>query len=218
MQETSKLKLRLTTSLTFDSDDIKDTITSYGENFKIIEKELTDSVKSNSELVSGEEYKYGKRMWNSSPLVGDHVGWINVREGVYAPEWKSNKSYAVGDLVRAKPDNGNIYKAVVSGKSMVKTPNFLTNKNVEFYDASGNQWMPSYNYNVDDVVFSTDGTVLFYYVCETSGLSDVNEPLWNTIQEGTTHIDGTVTWRKEKTIKWKQVGVSCNFRPFGKIE
>lgn len=218
MQTTNKLGLKITTPLTFDTDDIKDTITSYGNNFEVLEEEVTDSIGDITNLTSGRLYKYGKRMWDNTPLLGGFIGWVNVREGVYAPEWRKNTAYLVGDYMRATPDNGNVYQAVVNGKSMMKTPTFLTNPNVEFSDATGNQWMSTYNYDVDDVAFPTDGSTTHYLVCETAGLSDTSEPNWTTIPVGATATDGSVVWRREKTVKWKQVAASCNFRPFGKIE
>lgn len=218
METTKKLGLKITTELTFESDDIKETITEYGKNFKKIEENLADSISDEFDLVEGGSYEYGKRVWNELPDLGEYVGWVNIRGGVYAPDWKPLKIYTAGNLIKATPDNGNVYRCVSEGRSMNKTPTFLTSSGAKFWDASGMEWYPEYNYEVDDVVFSTNGSKLFYFICETAGLSSTDEPDWDTVTTGTTTIDGTVVWRKEKNVEWEQVDSSCNFRPFGKIE
>ncbi|QJI52486.1 hypothetical protein [Psychrobacillus phage Perkons] len=218
MENTSMLNLKIVTNTSFETDDIKQTIVEYGKNFEKLEYAVSDTGSNINDLIVGNKYEIAKKVWNSSPVSNGYVGWVNLRKGLYAPTWEALKSYSVDDLVRAIPDNGNVYKCITNGRSMRHTPNFLTNPNVEFYDANGNQWMSNYNYEVDDVVFATDGSVIYYFICETAGLSSITEPNWNTVPVGTTNIDGSVVWRKEKTVKWKQVDSSCNFKPFGKIE
>lgn len=218
MENTNEINLKIVTESSFEDDDIKETILEYGNNFKKLEYNNSENRSSIEGLTVGHRYELAKKVWNSQPTASGHVGWVNLREGIYAPEWKPLKTHMVNDIVRAVPDNGNIYKCITAGRTMARTPTFLTNPNVEFYDATGNQRMPQRNYNVNDVVFSTDNSVVFYYICETAGFTDIDEPDWNSIANGTTLIDGTVTWRKEKTVKWKQVDISSNFKPFGKIE
>ncbi len=218
LETTKKLGLKVLSASSFPNEDGEETIVGYSDNFRKLEYILADDVADKEQLEIGHRYELSKKIWNSLPSVGSYVGWINVREGVYAPKWFPLKQYSIGDLVRAVPDNSKIYKCITDGRSMNRTPIFLTNNNVEFYDANGNPWMPNYNYEVDDVVFATDGSFIFYYICETAGLSSALEPDWSSIGTGITTIDGSVVWRKEKTVKWKQVDTSCNFQPFGKIE
>lgn len=218
MENTPELDLKVTTNTTFEEDDIQLTIVEYGKNFKKIEYAISESGSDVDDLLIGHRYEQAKKVWDSNPLPAGYVGWVNLREGVYAPEWEPLKNVSLNDLMRAKPDNGNVYKCVTDGRTMQNTPTFLTNPNVEFYDANGNQWRREYNYEVDDVVFAVNGSVIFYFICETAGLSALAEPNWDDMPVGTTSIDGSVVWRKEKTVKWKQIDVSCNFRPFGKIE
>ncbi|MEQ6356554.1 hypothetical protein ABNX05_18180 [Lysinibacillus sp. M3] len=212
------LELDITTNSTFENDDIKETIVNYGKNFSTIEKYLTDSLESPEDIATGQITENGKIIWNKNPVIGGYIGWVNVREGKHAPTWKPKISYTVGQEIKAKPDNGNIYRCVTAGKSMVNSPTFLVGTGVEFYDANGNKWFPDYNYQVNDVVFATNGSRIFYYICETAGITNSTEPVWSGVQSGTTIIDGSVVWRKETTVKWKQVGDSSNFRPFGKVE
>lgn len=218
MEQTNNLQLKMTTSNTFNADDIKETITQYGNNFSKIDDELREVATNKDSLVVGKVYPIGKKIWNTIPAVGDYVGWVNLREGKFAYNWTPLTQYGLGDTIRAKTDNGNIYECIVEGRSMTHIPTFLTNTNVEFYDADGNHWMSNYNYQVDDVVFSTDNDITYYYICETAGLSSLTEPIWSSHIEGTTFADGSAVWRKEKTVKWKQIGSSTDFRPFGKIE
>ncbi|MGE8033864.1 hypothetical protein [Lysinibacillus sp. NPDC093692] len=212
------LELDITTNTTFDNDDIKETIVNYGKNFSAIEKYLRESTSSPNNLAVGQMIEKGKIIWNENPVIGSYVGWVNIREGKHAPSWKPNVNYTVGQEIKATPDNGNIYRCVTAGKSMVNSPTFLQSEGVEFYDAIGNKWFPNYNYKVNDVIFPTNGSKLYYYICETEGLTGENEPVWSSVVTGTTVIDKSVVWRKEATVKWKQVGISSEFRPFGKVE
>ncbi|WP_107838613.1 hypothetical protein [Metasolibacillus meyeri] len=217
MEITNDLGLKIVTENTFEEDDIKETIISYGSNFKIIETALEK--KANSiDNIDTDTYKIGQVIWNSTPSINTYIGWVATRNGVHAAHWKTKREYMIGDLVRASPDNGYIYECVVDGKSSVTPPSFLSGLNQEFYDAQGADWRTTYNYQVGDVVFSTNGSRLFYYVCETAGISGVTEPSWSGVQNNTTLIDGSVVWRKAKTIRWKAVNYSCEFRPFGKID
>lgn len=218
METTEKLVLKLTTDATFETDDIKQTIVEYGNNFQKLEYAVSDTGESVEDLIVGHRYELAKKVWDANPQPAGYAGWVNLREGIYAPEWGKLKNYSLNDLIRAKPDNGNVYKCITDGRSMITTPTFLTNVNVEFYDANGSKWIPNKNYELGDVVFSLDSSVIFYYVCETAGLTETDEPLWSNVPVSTTVKDGSVVWRKEKTVKWKQVDASCNFRPFGKIE
>lgn len=212
------MELKITNDLTFATDDIQQTIISYGENFKKIEKHLSETTPSPELMATGEFFNNGKILWNETPSIGDYVGWVNVREGYHAPTWQAKKSYGVGEEIKAEPDNGNIYRCMTAGRAMGKTPYFSLGENTEFYDANGNLWNPNYNYQVNDVIFATNGSKIHYYICETAGYSSLTEPSWSSIAKGTTLIDGSVVWRKEATIKWKQVSKSSDFRPFGKIE
>ena len=218
MNNTSKLNLKMSTDTSFDADDIKQTIVEYGKNFQTIETEIADTADNIEGFELGKRYKIAKKIYNTNPVLGEYVGWINLREGLYASKWKPSREYSIDELVRAVPENGKVYKCITNGRAMANTPTFLSNTGVEFYDANGNAWMPNYNYDVDDVVFAVNGSVIYYFICETSGLSSISEPLWDNVPVGTTAIDGSVVWRKEKTVKWKQLDSSCNFRPFGKIE
>lgn len=218
MENTSEMNLIITTEATFDSDDIKDTIVGYGENFKKIEKHLTEKTNSPELLAVGQYFSKGKMILNQNPNIGDYVGWVNTRNGLHAPSWTPKTNYTIGATIKANPDNGFVYQCVTAGRSMFNNPVFLQGDGVEFYDANGNNWIESYNYQVNDVVFATNGSKLFYYICETAGISDVSEPSWSSINSGTTVIDGSVVWRKEANIKWKQIDNACDFRPFGKIE
>lgn len=218
MEKTNNLELNISTEDTFEDDDIRETIINYGENFIKIENEFNEKVEELSDISTGSYYKSGKRIWKKQPVVNEYIGWVNLREGIYAPKRENSTLYSEEDLIMTESDNGNIYKCISNGRTSHKEPTFLVSNEVEFFDAEGSEWINEKNYNVGDIAFPVDGTQLFYYTCETSGLSGLSEPSWNNTSVGSTLIDGSVVWRKEKNVKWKQVGTSCNFRPFGKIE
>lgn len=215
---TGGLNLKITSSTSFDTDDIKDTIVNYGKNFLDVEKYLRGSYSTPEDVADGNVYEKGRILWNRDPVIGSYVGWVNTRTGTHAPNWKPKQEYLVGSQIKAIPDNGNVYTCTVAGKSMPNNPTFLVGVGIEFYDAVGNSWFPSYVYNVGDVVFASSGSKIFYYTCETAGITSGTEPSWSTIPVGGTRIDGSVVWRKENTIRWKQSGISAGFRPFGKVE
>lgn len=215
---TGGLNLEITTTETFELDDIKETIVNYGKNFIDIEKYIRGGELSPEETADGNVVTKGKIVWNDNPTIGSYVGWVNIRTGVHAPEWKPDQAYLAGSVIKAKPDNGNIYTCTVAGKSMSNNPTFLVGTGIEFYDAVGDFWYPDYVYNVNDVVFPTNGSKLFFYVCQTAGITNGTEPSWSSVATGSTVINGSVVWRKEATIRWKQSGVSAGFRPFGKVE
>jgi len=220
LDKTTNLGLEIATeTIRTENVRIDETIIAYGENFKILDNLLGEKASNADDLVQGKEYKVGDRIWNGNPVQGGYVGWVNIRQGIYAKERVAKKKYQVGELIRATPANDNVYECVVTGRAAVKNPVFLTAMGAEFEDAQGTVWEPDKIYQVNDVVFSTDGKKVYYYICETSGKSDsLIEPDWDTYQESTALNDGSVVWRKEKMIIWKQKAKSANFRPFGKID
>lgn len=217
-KSTGGLGLDIVTNATFEDDDIKDTILGYSQNFLTIEKQLLEATSSPDKLAFGQQVPLGKIIWNDTPVDNGYVGWINIRIGKHAPQWQPKKQYTVGEEIRALTDNGNVYRCVTEGRSMAIEPTYLIGNGVEFYDANGSKWYPNYNYQVNDVVFAVNGSKLFYYICETAGITSSTEPSWSSVLKGSTVIDGSVVWRKEATVKWKQVAKSAKFRPFGKIE
>ncbi|POZ57250.1 hypothetical protein LYSIN_02034 [Lysinibacillus sphaericus] len=218
METTTKLDLKIVTEDTFEQDDIKETIINYGKNFSKLEKYLKSTVQSIEDLNENTFYATGHVIWNKTPAIGSHIGWVATREGIHAKSRIRNKDYVVGELIKAVPDNGGLYECVVDGRSSTSSPTYLTGLNQEFYDTNGTNWRKEYNYEVGDIIYPTNGNKQYYYICETAGLSSTTEPEWTAIQNGITSIDGSVVWRKAKTIKWKRIGSSCEFRPFGKIE
>lgn len=215
---TKNMKLKVTDSKNFETDDIKDTIIGYSENFTAIEEFLNNAAYVPEDLANSKELTQGKIIWNRTPQIGDYVGWVNIRTGLHAPAWQPKKKYKVGEIVKPDKINGNVYVCTVEGMSMVNPPLWLIGKGQEFYDANGASWRSKYNYEVGDVVFASNGSRLFFYTCETAGITDENEPVWSKVIDGTTVVDGSVVWRKSKTIKWKQHGSAAEFRPFGKID
>lgn len=218
METTNQLELNITTAATFEDDDIKQTIIEYGNNFKALEQYVKNATDSIDELDDNRLYKVGHILWNKTPVSGSFAGWIVIREGIQAKQWLANKKYSIGNLVKPPIDNGGLYECVVEGQSSTTSPVFLNTLNQEFYDVAGATWRSEFNYEVGDLTFPTNGSKLYYYICETAGYSSTTEPIWSSIQNDTAFIDGTVVWRKAKNIIWKKVGTNCEFRPFGKIE
>lgn len=218
METTNGLKLNITTESSFEDDDIRDTIVEYGENFSKLEKYLKDSALSIEDLSDNKYYPIGHILWNKEPASGSFIGWVVTREGIQAKKWIPNKSYSIGNLIKPPVDNGGLYECVVDGKSSTTPPTFITSINQEFPEVTGKSWRNEFNYEVGNLVFPTNGSKLYYYICETAGYSSPTEPEWSSVQNDTTFIDNSVVWRKAKNIIWKKVGTNCEFRPFGKIE
>lgn len=200
-------------------DDILLSIEKYGENLEKLD-ELVDEIVPNINvyLIDGQEYKAGQKVWNEAPSVGDYVGWVNLRTGLHAPKWMPNRKYNVGDIVIPTINNGHYYQCIESGTSSPLEPNFPISSNEEIEDIKNiTFWEASKVYEVGDIVRKNAGGKAYYYQCVIAGTSDTVEPNWSDI-EGTTIVDGSVHWYVYKTVKWKEAGISCEFRPFGKIE
>ncbi|MEQ6355271.1 hypothetical protein ABNX05_11635 [Lysinibacillus sp. M3] len=218
METTDQLELNITTESSFSEDDIKQTIVSYGDNFKKIEQYMKNSISDIEDLNDNKLYKIGHILWNKTPVINSFVGWVVTREGIQAKKWLPNKNYSIGNLIKPSVDNGGLYECVVDGKSSTTPPTFLNTLNQEFYEVTGSVWRNEFNYEVGSLVFPTNGSKTHYYICETAGYSSPTEPEWSSVQNDTAFIDGSVVWRKAKNIIWKKVGTNCEFRPFGKIE
>jgi hypothetical protein len=199
-------------------DDVVDTINKLSDNFEKLD-ELVDenTLLLDTHLVEGDTYQSGKRVWNSQPNVGDYVGWVNIRTGRYAPKWQSNKAYSLGDLVFKNDNNGHIYECVIEGTSAVAEPMFPTVADSTVLDTTNHTtWQADTVYNVGDIVIATVGGALYYYQCVNSGVSGSTEPSWTNV-DGVTVNDNSTLWRTHKTVQWKEVGASCEFRKFGLI-
>lgn len=213
------LDLKLVTEVSYDNDNIKETILEYSENFTKLEDAVKDSVTSPTLIPIGITYKIGHILWNAVPSMGGYIGWVNTSEGEQLNIWQSKKAYAVGEKIKGTLSNNNAYTCISDGVSVAIPPSFPIGEGTEFSDASGaSVWKPNYNYELNDIVIQTDGSKIFYYICETAGYTNSNEPSWALTSIGSTLIDGSTVWRKEKAIIWKQTGKTSVFRPFGKIE
>lgn len=216
MKITSKLALKVINVL--DNDKVKETIQAFSDNFETLEANTFDSISDISLLTVGQVYPKREIMYNSHPAIDGHVGWVNIREGKFAPKWVFNKEYDLGDMVVSPTDNGRAYQCITNGRSAPLSPSFPASDGVTFNDLfSATLWQPSKLYEVNDIVTATSGDKTYYYKCITAGLSEDIEPSWTNIH-GLTVIDKSVTWIMLKTVQWQEVGASCNFRPFGKIE
>lgn len=199
-------------------DDVLDTITKLSQNFEKIDGLIDESTDNLiSFLVKGKTYEIGKRVWNTLPTVGGNAGWINIRSGVYAPTWQKKTIYKLGDIVMSNGNNGHYYQCTESGESGLSSPSFPTTVGQSVFDHAGaTAWNANYVYELDDLVLAPLGDQLYYYKCIKKGTSSTIEPTWSRVS-GMTFMDGTVQWQTYKTVKWTEVGVSCEFREFGKI-
>jgi|SRR5690554_2676875 len=200
-------------------DDVLDSIEKYAQNFENID-ELIDEIVPNLEihLIEGKTYNSGKKIWNKVPTVGDYVGWVNIRTGVHAPKWSPNQKYSIGDLVVPDINNGHYYQCITEGTSSPLEPNFPLTSGDEIEDLKNiTFWQPSTVYSVGDIVRENAGDKEYFYQCIVEGTSGEEEPSWVKI-EGTTIVDGSVSWYVYKTVKWKEMGQASEFRPFGKID
>lgn len=200
------------------SDDILESIDGISENFEKIDKLIIERTNSLTNfLKTGDSYERSKLIYNSAPVIGGAVGWINVRTGKYAPTWQERTIYNLGDIVISSVNNGHIYECVENGISGVSEPTFPTATNSAVFDKKNSAiWIPNRVYKVDDIVTATNGSELYYYRCTIAGTSGTTEPDWTQVA-GTSISDGSARWQVYKTVKWKEVGVSCSFRDFGTI-
>lgn len=218
MENRTDIDLKIVTESNFPDVDIEENMVEYGENFIKLYDYIGQLSKESSPFETGKVYNVSQKIWNHSPVIGGYVGWVNLRTGTYAPEREEMTNYNKEDLVTSPNQNGFYYKCIEDGKTDSSEPTFSVSSNAEFFDVQTSEWRNERNYDVGETVVSTDGSQLFYYICETAGFSGVEEPGWNGVTTGTTVTDGSVVWRKEKNIKWRRMSSSSSFRPFGKIE
>ncbi len=204
--------------ITSVDDDILDSIDKYGQNIEKLDGVIDNVVPNlNIYLQEGKTYSSGQKVWNAVPSIGDYVGWVNIRTGVYAPNWTRNTKYKVGDLVFPTTNNGHYYQCITEGTSAYLEPTFLTASGSEIEDLSNvTFWTASTVYKIGDIVRKVAGDKNYFYQCVVAGTTGATEPSWTDI-EGVTIPDGSVSWYVYKTVKWKEVGISCEFRNFGKI-
>lgn len=199
-------------------DDVLDTISKISENFEKLD-ELADisAISLTATLVDGRNYSVGKRIWNEMLSIGSSLGWVNIRDGVYAPSWQKGTTYNIGDRVMPDINNGHYYECIANGTSGVANPVFPTATNGMVYDTTGGSvWIANYVYNVDDIVFAINSNQVYFYKCIRGGTSDTTEPTW-ALNSGSTINDGSAIWQSYKSVRWKEAGVSCEFREFGRI-
>ncbi|WP_028588871.1 hypothetical protein [Paenibacillus massiliensis] len=157
------------------------------------------------------------RIWNDKPTPGGFVGWICTRAGIAASRWKGLTSYTLGNRITTTVDNGHIYECIQTGYSAVQEPTFPVSSGGEVQDTKGaTTWRASTNYNQQDIVFPSIDNGRFY-VCTVAGESGTFEPAW-AASNGITTPDGTAVWSSYRIAKWREIGISAEFRPFGKIE
>lgn len=215
MKQTEKMGLNVL--IDYLEGNIHETIKEFNNNFSKIDSFYEEKIDSLNELVIGKTYDKSLKYWNKNPWVGEPVGWVNLRKGNYANKWKENHLYSIGDIIVPNNDNGHLYRCVSRGKSFLEEPFFTTEEDSEIWDLKNvAPWLEEHNYSVGDVVIPTTGSKTYHYRCIVEGLSDIEEPEWST-QEGVSFIDGSVTWLVEKTVKWKEDGGACLFKPFGII-
>lgn len=202
-----------------ENDDIEESLVKLGENMDKLDASYEEKIADvNSDLIVGRTYPVAYKVWNKFPSVGSSLGWVNIRDGVHVKKWVPNKSYSVGDKVAPLVDNGHYYECMYNGVSNSVAPDFLTTSGSIVQDRKGTSlWQPVYNYEVGDLVVARNGETFFFYKCTVAGMSNSSEPNW-VKSTGSSTYDGSVVWIAIKTVYWKEVGRSCNFRPFGIVE
>ena len=201
------------------TDDVLQTIENISKDMQKIDELIDLSAGNLPDLLKiGKQYPIAMKVWNSLPTKDSFVGWVNLRTGIYAPKWKKNTTFKIGDLIVPNQDNGHVYRCVENGVSGTTEPIFPTTSVSRVSDIVGAQeWTEEYVYKVGDIVYKVgDNQRLYHYRCTDSGTSGETEPKWNT-SVGKTITDGTVQWQTYKTVVWEEFGVSCEFRGFGKI-
>ncbi|RPK28785.1 hypothetical protein [Paenibacillus xylanexedens] len=207
--ETNKLKLKKPSF----TDEIEKTIRELGENFDTLDLISDDYV---SATPTSGDYVRTKRLYNTSPIYGGFVGWVNVRTGKAAPMWRSLKAYVNGDYIIPNVDNGHVYICVQSGQSAFTEPIFPVSTGVEFNDTRmSSTWAATTQYKLNDIVLPTIDNGRFY-ICIQAGESGNTEPPWQQV-DGATTYDKNASWATYRITRWKEAGSAALFYPFGKI-
>lgn len=196
------------------SDNIQQTIMDLAGNFQKLD-DASDII--TTELPTSNQWDKGSKIYFSNVDIGDYIGAVNTRAGKAAPKWLSYHEYSIGDEVVPTVNNGHYYVCNQSGVSAPFEPLWLLATGTVTEDTRNKTaWQPSKSYSLHDVVVPSISNDRFY-VCTVAGTSGTNEPIWSTIN-GTATSDNSVVWMTYRIVKWRESGISVNFRPFGKIE
>ena len=207
--ETNKLKLKIPSF----TDEIENTLRDLGTNFNILDM-ISDEYVSATPTIG--DHAITKRLYNSNPIYGSYLGWVNSRSGKSAPFWQSLKAYTVGDYIVPYVDNGHVYVCVQSGTSGVTEPIFPVSTEIEFSDTRrASTWSATTQYKLNDIVIPTVDNGRFYR-CIQAGESGDIEPTWQQV-DGATTYDKNATWATYRICRWKETGSAALFLPFGKI-
>ncbi|MFE6075792.1 hypothetical protein ACFVQB_15070 [Paenibacillus sp. NPDC057886] len=207
--ETNKLKLKIPSY----SDEVENFVRDMGFNFEILDLISDDYV---SATPTSGDYIRTKRLYNTTPVYGGFVGWINVRTGKAAPMWKSLKTYVNGDYIIPNVDNGHVYICIQSGTSAFTEPIFPVSTGIEFNDTRmSSTWAATTQYKLNDIVLPTIDNGRFY-ICIQAGESGNTEPPWQQV-DGATTYDKNASWATYRICRWKEAGSAALFYPFGKI-
>ncbi|WP_063563065.1 hypothetical protein [Paenibacillus sp. O199] len=207
--ETDKLHLKIPSF----TDEIENTIRELGDNFRLLDLISDDYV---SATPTSGDYLITKRLYNTSPIYGGYVGWVNVRTGKAAQMWRSLKAYKNGDYIIPNSDNGHVYICIQSGQSALTEPVFPVSTGIEFNDTrKSSTWAVTTQYKLNDIVLPTIENGRFY-ICIQAGESGNTEPPWQQV-DGATTYDKNASWATYRICMWKEAGSAALFYPFGKI-
>lgn len=197
------------------NDEIAYTLESLADNFQKIDDVLAPDYEDTPPTSGDWQAKH--IIHNNQPIIGGHIGWVNLRTGVAAPVWEMLTKYNNGDHIVPKRDNGHYYICTQSGYSGITEPVFPVSDQGKVQDTRGaNTWRANDMYEIDDIVLPSleNG---FFYVCIQAGESGDTEPVWSIV-DGSTTYDHHAVWYGYRIATWQEHGTAALFRPFGKIE
>lgn len=196
------------------TDHIHQSIGSLAANFQKLDDASDIYV---NEIPASGTWNKKQRVYYNDVNTGGYIGAVNIRTGQAAPKWQSIHAYNIGDKVLATTNNGHCYECIQSGYSAPYEPAWLVAALTTTEDTRNKTvWAPSTFYELNEIVVPSVPNDRFY-VCTVSGTSGTEEPAWSTANGVATSDNGAV-WMTYRIVKWRECGVSANFRPFGKIE
>ncbi len=114
-----------------------------------------------------------------------------VTDGGTWTAWAATTAYTVGQIRRANPDNGHLYKVIVAGTSGVTQPTWPTTSGATVNEPSYATWVNSTAYTAGATIAPGNG---HWYQALTSGIAGATAPAWPTTSGATVADSNYLVW------------------------
>jgi len=113
-----------------------------------------------------------------------------VTDGGTWTAWAATTAYTLGQVRRANPDNGHVYKVIAAGTSGTTQPTFPTGSGATVTEPNYLGWAANTSYALGATIAPGNG---HWYQATTAGFSGQTAPAWSTVS-GATVAESLTEW------------------------